>query len=68
MLISQKITSRTTLDKDTAPTVEDAYQSIYRKIRPGDLASPENAKQLIDSLFFDFKRYDMGTVARYKLK
>lgn len=56
-----------TLDKDTATTVEDAYQSIYRKIRPGDLASPENAKQLIDSLFFDFKRYDMGTVARYKL-
>ena len=58
---------QTTLDKDTARTVEDAYQSIYRKIRPGDLATPENAKQLIDALFFDFKRYDMGVVARYKL-
>jgi DNA-directed RNA polymerase subunit beta len=56
-----------TLEKDSAATVEDAYQSIYRKIRPGDLASPENAKQLIDGLFFDFKRYDIGTVARYKL-
>ena len=56
-----------TLDKDNARTVEDAYQSIYRKIRPGDLATPENAKQLIDALFFDFKRYDMGVVARYKL-
>ena len=56
-----------TLEKDSARTVEDAYQSIYRKIRPGDLATPENAKQLIDSLFFDFKRYDMGVVARYKL-
>jgi len=57
----------TTLEKDTERTVEDAYQSIYRKIRPGDLATPENAKQLVDSLFFDFKRYDMGGIARYKL-
>ncbi len=56
-----------TLDKDTAATVEDAYQSIYRRIRPGDYATAENAKQLIDSLFFDFKKYDMGTIARYKL-
>ena len=57
----------TTLEKDTERTVEDAYQSIYRKIRPGDLATPENAKQLVDSLFFDFKRYDMGAIARYKM-
>jgi DNA-directed RNA polymerase subunit beta len=56
-----------TLDKDPVTTVEDAYQSVYRKIRPGDLATPENAKQLIDSLFFDFKKYDMGNIARYKL-
>ncbi|PIR51673.1 hypothetical protein COU78_00005, partial [Candidatus Peregrinibacteria bacterium CG10_big_fil_rev_8_21_14_0_10_49_24] len=56
-----------TLEKDSARTVEDAYQSIYRRIRPGDLATPENAKQLIDGLFFDFKKYDMGTIARYKL-
>jgi DNA-directed RNA polymerase subunit beta len=57
----------TTLEKDPVRTVEDAYQSVYRKIRPGDLATPENAKQLIDSLFFDFKKYDMGNIARYKL-
>jgi DNA-directed RNA polymerase subunit beta len=56
-----------TLEKDTARTLEDAYQSIYRKIRPGDLATPENAKQLIDGLFFDFKKYDMGHIARYKM-
>jgi DNA-directed RNA polymerase subunit beta len=56
-----------TLEKDPVRTVEDAYQSVYRKIRPGDLATPENAKQLIDSLFFDFKKYDMGNIARYKL-
>ncbi len=57
----------TTLEKDPVRTVEEAYQSVYRKIRPGDLATPENAKQLIDSLFFDFKKYDMGSIARYKL-
>jgi DNA-directed RNA polymerase subunit beta len=56
-----------TLDKDPIRTVEEAYQSIYRKIRPGDLATAENAKQLIDALFFDFKKYDMGNIARYKL-
>ncbi|MBT5237485.1 DNA-directed RNA polymerase subunit beta [Candidatus Peregrinibacteria bacterium] len=56
-----------TLEKDTERTVEDAYQSIYRKIRPGDLATPENAKQMVDSMFFDFKRYDMGVIARYKM-
>ena len=56
-----------TLEKDSAATADEAYQSIYRKIRPGDLATSENAKQLIESLFFDFKRYDMGPIARYKL-
>ncbi len=56
-----------TLEKDSARTLDDAYQSIYKKIRPGDLATPENAKQLIEGLFFDFKRYDMGLIARYKL-
>ncbi len=56
-----------TLEKDTAKTMEEAYQSIYKKIRPGDLATPENAKALIQSMFFDYKKYDMGSVARYKL-
>lgn len=56
-----------TLEKDTAKTVDEAYQNIYRKIRPGDLATPENAKTLIQSMFFDYRKYDMGPVARYKL-
>ncbi len=56
-----------TLEKDNAKTVEDAYQNIYKKIRPGDLATPENAKALIKSMFFDYRKYDMGPVARYKL-
>ncbi|MFA5829243.1 MAG: DNA-directed RNA polymerase subunit beta [Candidatus Gracilibacteria bacterium] len=56
-----------TLEKDSAKTEDEAYQSIYRKIRPGDLATPENAKSLIQSMFFDYRKYDMGPVARYKL-
>jgi len=56
-----------TLEKDSAKTVEDAYQAIYRKLRPGDMATAANAKQLIDSMFFDFKRYDMSVIARYKM-
>jgi len=56
-----------TLDKDSAKTEDEAYQSIYKKIRPGDLATPENAKSLIHSMFFDYRKYDMGPVARYKL-
>ncbi len=56
-----------TLDKDSAKTEDEAYQNIYKKIRPGDLATSENAKALIQSMFFDYRKYDMGPVARYKL-
>ena len=56
-----------TLEKDPAKTSDEAYKAIYKKIRPGDLATPENAKALIESLFFDYKKYDMGSVARYKI-
>ncbi len=56
-----------TLEKDPAKTMDEAYKAIYKKIRPGDLATPENAKALIESLFFDYKKYDMGSVARYKI-
>lgn len=56
-----------TLEKDPVKTENEAYQAIYKRIRPGDLATPENAKALIESMFFDIKKYDMGTVARYKV-
>ncbi|MFA5854804.1 MAG: DNA-directed RNA polymerase subunit beta [Candidatus Gracilibacteria bacterium] len=56
-----------TLEKDSAKTADEAYKAIYKKIRPGDLATPENARALIESLFFDYKKYDMGSVARYKI-
>lgn len=44
----------------------DALLEIYRRLRPGDPATPENAEQLLHSLFFDPKRYDLASVGRYK--
>ena len=45
-----------TLEKDPAKTLEDSYQNVYKKIRPGDLATTENAKALIKSMFFDYRK------------
>jgi DNA-directed RNA polymerase subunit beta len=56
-----------TLEKDASSNVSEALMEVYRRIRPGDLATAENSKSLIDSMFFDFKRYDFSKVGRYKL-
>jgi DNA-directed RNA polymerase subunit beta len=56
-----------TLDKDTSTQMSDALMEVYRRIRPGDLATVENSKSLIESMFFDPKRYDFSKVGRYKL-
>jgi len=56
-----------TLEKDAAKNEAEGLQEVYRRIRPGDLASVDNARQLIHSMFFRFDRYDFGRVGRYKL-
>ena len=56
-----------TLKRDPAKTYEESLIEVYKRIRPGDLATPETAKTFIDALFFNFKRYDLGKVGRYKL-
>ena len=56
-----------TLAKDTTKDQAEGYKEIYKRIRPGDLATAENAKQLIDSMFFNFEKYDFGSVGRYRL-
>lgn len=55
-----------TLAKDPAKNTSEALIEVYRRLRPGDLATVENAKALIDSTFFDFKRFDLSKVGRYK--
>src|SRR6056297_60759 len=54
------------LDKDSTTNQEEALLEIYKKLRPGEPPVVENAKSLIDSLFFDPKRYDLAKVGRYK--
>ena len=56
-----------TLKKDAAKSTPDSYAEIYKRLRPGDLATPENAKQLIDGMFQRFDRYDLSPVGRYKI-
>ena len=56
-----------TLDKDTTETTDDALIELYKKLRPGDPASPQGGRQILESRFFDAKKYDIGRVGRYKL-
>ena len=56
-----------TLDKDTARGANEALIEVYRRLRPGDLATVDNARQMIERMFFDFKRFDYSRVGRYKI-
>jgi len=56
-----------TLDKEGNPSEEDALLELYRKLRPGEPPTVAGGQQLLDSRFFDNKRYDLGRVGRYKL-
>lgn len=56
-----------TLEKDTARGANEALIELYRRLRPGDLATVDNARQMIERMFFDFKRFDYSRVGRYKI-
>lgn len=56
-----------TLAKDPAHSQEDAIIEVYKRIRPGDLVTPESAKLFFEAMFFNPKRYDLGKVGRYKI-
>lgn len=56
-----------TIKKDLAKSQADGFIEVYRRIRPGDLATKDNAKQLIEGMFFRFERYDLGKVGRHKI-
>lgn len=58
---------RNTIDRDNTVTKDEALVEIYKRQRPGDPPTVDNAKQLLDQLLFDSKRYDLATVGRYKL-
>jgi len=57
-----------TLSRDPSSNQEEALVEIYRKLRPGDLASPDAAKDFICNMFFNFQRYDLSKVGRWKMR
>ncbi len=56
-----------TLDKDPAKGANDALIEVYRRLRPGDLATVDNARSLLENMFYNFKRFDFSRVGRYKI-
>ena len=57
---------KATIEKDNTKTREEALLEIYKRLRPGEPPTVDSAVSLIDSLFFDAKRYDLSRVGRYK--
>jgi DNA-directed RNA polymerase subunit beta len=55
-----------TIQKDISTNEEEGLREVYKRIRPGDLATADNARSLIHAMFFNFDRYDLGAVGRYK--
>ncbi len=56
-----------TLAKDPSHNKIDAYVEIYKRVRPGDLATPENAQAFVDAMFFRLDRYDLSSAGRFKM-
>jgi len=56
-----------TLEKDPSRGSNEALIEVYRRLRPGDLATVDNARSMIERMFFDFKRFDYSRVGRYKM-
>lgn len=56
-----------TLERDNTESTEEALVEIYKRLRPGEPPTVESARSLLESLFFDPRRYDLAKVGRYKL-
>lgn len=56
-----------TLEKDSTQNELEALISVYHKLRPGELVTPDTAKEYIENLFFNFSRYDLSKVGRWKM-
>ena len=56
-----------TIVADPASSQEEGLIEMYKRIRPGDLATVDNARQMITNMFFNFSRYDLSRVGRYRM-
>jgi DNA-directed RNA polymerase subunit beta len=57
---------KNTIEKDASKNTDEGFKEVYKRIRPGDLATVDNAKSLITSMFFNTERYDISNVGRFK--
>ena len=64
---ARRLTSHRLSSSDSTNTRQEALIEVYKKLRPGDPPTGDNAEKLVESLFFNFRRYDLGRVGRYKL-
>ena len=55
-----------TLEKDVSKNADEGFIEVYRRIRPGDLVTADNARSLISAMFFNLQRYDLSEVGRFK--
>jgi len=56
-----------TLKRDPTQNQEEAFVEVYKRLRPGDLVTPDTARELIESIFFNFERYDLSKVGRWRM-
>ena len=57
-----------TLKRDPTHNQAEALVEIYKRLRPGDLVTPETARELIENMFFNFERYDLSKVGRWRMR
>ncbi len=65
-LFGEEIKILRSIEKDTSTDYESGLLELYKKLRPGEPLAVESAKSLIESMFFDARRYDLAKVGRYK--
>src|SRR3954470_2009224 len=58
---------QSTMDRDSTTNTAEGLVEVYKRLRPGDPPTIDNARNLVNSLFFNFRRYDLAKVGRYKL-
>jgi len=56
-----------TLKRDSAHNQAEALVEVYQRLRPGDMGTPDTARELIENMFFNFERYDLSKVGRWRM-
>jgi DNA-directed RNA polymerase subunit beta len=64
---NEQLYIRATIEREPCRNKRQALEEFYKRLRPGDPPTLDNARQLLQSLFFNPRRYDLGRVGRYKL-